>query len=98
MTRAEKIQKLANAIRAFRGLREAGVSADKPGTWILPPQRHKAHAVVRWLDRLGFTPDQIRAEMEKIVGFRNKIAFGAWLRQLEDPNYPPRIIAVGGVA
>lgn len=75
MSRAEKIKKLGNAIRAFRG-------STFGKKWIRTPQPHRAHQVVKWLDALGHQPELIKAEMERICAFESRTQCDAWLSEL----------------
>jgi hypothetical protein len=75
MSRAEKIIKLGNAIRSFRG------SAFRT-KWIRSPQPHRAHNVVKWLHALGHQPELIKAEMELICAFQSQVQLDAWLQKL----------------
>lgn len=82
MSRAEKIRKLANAIREYRGL-------NRGGQWIQHPRPHKAHSIVKWLDALGHHPELIRAEMELIQAFKTLEEFNVWMRELANPAPAP---------
>lgn len=74
MTRTEKITKLANAIRDYRGAFHADT-----GVWIRGPQYMAASRVIRWLERLGVNA---KDGMEAINGFRTLDQFRAWMKQL----------------
>jgi hypothetical protein len=68
MTRNEKIKKLANAIRAYRGVTSSPAGAVKT-EWIRSPQPHKRPDIVRYLLALGRTKEQIEQDAVAIDGF-----------------------------
>lgn len=75
MTRAEKIHKLSNAIRDYRG----AFHADS-GIWIRTPKIAAAARVQQWMGNLGiFTSENWRAVCE----FRNVNEFREWLKGIQ---------------
>ena len=77
MTRTERINKLANAIKAYRG-------SYNPETkkWIRPPQPDKRANVIKWLHSLAHHPNVITAELNIIDGFKNHDEFRNWIKKL----------------
>lgn len=73
MTRAEKIKKLANAVREYHGAK----LGDK---FQIAPRPDRISRVVAWLERLGINND--RETLETIKGFKTYDEFNAWLRTL----------------
>ena len=78
MSRADKIKKLANAIREFHGL-----TATPPGAirvkWICTPKPAAGIRVVKWLTALGLNA---QAEFVRINSFTKVSEFHDWLKQL----------------
>lgn len=75
MTRSQKLSKLANAIRAYRGLYHANNKE-----WIHRPQSKAAARVNTWLERCGYNVAESRA---KIDGFTDLTQFRNWLNLLK---------------
>ena len=81
MTRTEKINKLSNAIKDYRGVFEA-----QTGKWIRPPQVHKRSAITKWLLALRRSTlseksarEQVCADAKAIDGFRTYEEFNHWI-------------------
>jgi hypothetical protein len=91
MSKIEKIRKLSNAIRRFRGL-------SQNGKFIHAPQSNAAIDVVKWLDRLGHPAEIIRGEIQLIAGFKKITEFEAWIRELEKPDPLSTAAVMGGAA
>lgn len=72
MTRNEKIHKLANAIKRYRGSYDP-----KTGKWLRAPQKMELGKVCRWLSELGINN---AGSVDKIDGFKTLDAFNAWIR------------------
>lgn len=79
MTRAEKIAKLANAIRAYRGMTKTPAGANEV-KWHIPPNPDKLEAILTWTGRLGI--DQNDA-LRKIHAFKHYDEFNAWILTLD---------------
>lgn len=77
MTRSERKQKLANAIKQYRGAYDV-----KSGKWIIAPEIKKRRQIVDWLLKLGRTHDQIEADAVAIDGFKTRAEFEAWMEAL----------------
>ena len=84
MTRSERIHKLANAIKCYRG-------SYHPQTkkWISAPQPHKRADIIKWLESLrqfkhitGIDQDQIQKDLASIDGFQNFDEFRNWISKL----------------
>lgn len=82
MTRSEKITKLANAIREYRG---SYVPNSEPRKWIRHPKPGAKERVLQWLERLG-VKDKIAA-MQSVDGFVNIDDMLAYLTELEDVHH-----------
>lgn len=83
MTRAEKIKKLANAIKEYRGSYRKEPTKDNPDAvkWIRGPKPHEIIRVKLWLSKLrvNVTPELI----SRIDGFKSKDEFFSFLQELE---------------
>lgn len=73
MTRNDRLHKLGNAIREYRGAK--GVH----GKWIRPPNPGAQARVERWLAELGL---DVTTHMAAIDGFKTREEFDAWMRSL----------------
>lgn len=74
MTRSEKIQKLGNAIREYRGL-----YVSTSGQWIHPPKREAATRIVVWLERLRLPVEQ---SLNEIDNFHSLPEYQNWIKNL----------------
>jgi hypothetical protein len=77
MSRTDKIKKLANAIREYRGLRD--IQSKK---WIRSPKPSAGIRVVKWLTELGLNA---QVEFVRVNTFTKVSEFHEWLKQLETP-------------
>jgi len=75
MTRSQKISKLANAVRAYRGLYRADSKQ-----WIQRPQSSAGERVKTWLERLHL---DVTENLKKIDAFGSLPEFRNWLNSLE---------------
>lgn len=91
-TRAERIKKLGNSIRRYRGeYRPSLQIANKPIQWLTPPDPSEKENILKWLRSLGYSEPQIDGMMLKIgeaslkcdSGFKNHDEFGAFMRELK---------------
>lgn len=89
MSRADKIHKLANAIRRWRGLAYGK-------NFRVPPSPAAAMDVVKWLDKLGHPVEVIKAEMQLIAGFQKIADFEAWIQDLDKPAPGSTAAVMGG--
>ena len=89
MSRAEKIRKLANAVRRWRGLAYNG-------EWKHRPQASAALDVIRWLDKLGHPSAVIQAEIQLIANFEKVTDFENWIRDLDKPSPLSTEAVMGG--
>lgn len=78
MTRTEKVKKLANAIREYRGASSTPADADNV-LWKYPPKPSAVTRVKAWLERLKL---DIADSMKRIDGFKSFGEFEAWLRTI----------------
>lgn len=74
MSRAEKVSKLRNAIRSYRGLKNTG-----NGKWIQPPNPGAKLAVKKWLAALDLPVEET---IEKIDSFKLVSEFNTWISSL----------------
>ena len=91
MSRAEKIRKLVNAIKNFRGCKVGE-------KFVRAPQPHAAHRVVKWLDALGFDVEEIKAHMVVICTLESYEQFYAWVKTLSQPAPGSTAAVMGGAA
>ncbi|HEX3890702.1 MAG TPA: hypothetical protein VHX90_07615 [Verrucomicrobiae bacterium] len=91
MSRSEKIKKLANAIREFRGCKQGDV-------WVRSPRPHSGIRVVNYLAALGFDREKQMAEFNRIVGFKSFDELNGWLRDLDKPSPLSTAAVMGGAA
>jgi len=83
MSRAEKIQKLSNAVKSYRGIATPIVGPNKVLVrWTIEPQPDKQKVIVGWLLDLGRTHEQIEADAKAIDGFTTLKEFNAWINSL----------------
>jgi len=76
MTRAEKLKKLGNAVKEWRGM-----SAN--GKWLIRPNENAVFRVDRWLKELGFTDDIKRADTVSMLSeFKKWEDYYAWIKTL----------------
>ena len=76
MSRAEKVRKLANAVREYRG---STSSTAEDAVWRIPPKPSASPRVRVWLDRLKLDAADC---MLKIREFKTYDEFNAWLRTI----------------
>lgn len=74
MTKAEKIGKLARAVKDWRGATDA-----KTGKWRRPPQPKAVERVLVWITRLGMNPERT---LPFLAGLKSYDDFNAFLRDL----------------
>jgi len=74
MSRAEKLSKLRNAIRSYRGLKNT-----TNGKWMTPPCPGARLSVKKWLDELGMPLEET---INKIDSFKLVSEFNTWLSSL----------------
>lgn len=77
MTRSEKIHKLSNAIRSYRGRTStpAGTPNDQV-KWVTPPKPKELERVKIWLTRLGLN---VEDSVKAIDGFKHLGEFWKWV-------------------
>jgi translation initiation factor 2 alpha subunit (eIF-2alpha) len=92
MTRSERIQKLSNAIKAYRGL-----TATPPGAvkvvWKYKPQINRRQDIVRHLLALDRSHEQIELDAKAIDAFQTVEQFQKWIRSLEVSSALEKAIA-----
>lgn len=72
MTKAEKINKLAGAVKDYRG-----TTTIDGNHWIRTPKPKAWRRIERWLTELGRDPAQERATID---AFKHRDEMDAWLR------------------
>ena len=91
MSRVEKIKKLGNAIREFRGLKHGN-------QFICTAKPRASLRIVKWLRALGHDERLICAEIQIIKGFKTTAEFHAWIRDLDKPSPLSTAAVMGGAA
>lgn len=76
MNRNEKIKKLANAVREFRGS-----YVPSTGQWIRTPKPDKKERVIFWLQQLH--REDVPKDFALICNFRSYDDFNAWIGALD---------------
>lgn len=80
MNHETKIRKLANAVRAYRGIGE--ISGGKIQKWHSPPQPDKQKRIRELLALLRFDGEEQENAIKKIDGFQMVSEFDAWIKEL----------------
>lgn len=75
MSRNERIKKLANAIREYRGRWNPQIKK-----WVQPPNPARKAGVIRWAGELGLHQDMVLLNVE---GFATMDEFDRWIRDIE---------------
>jgi hypothetical protein len=83
MSKTDKIRKLANAIRRYRGVTSTPADAVKP-KWRHAPCRSAEIDCKRWLEELCL---DVPKSMTVIESFNNFEEFNTWLKRLNPQNY-----------
>lgn len=81
MNRTEKLNKLAGAVRAWRGVTDA-----RTGHWKQTPKQSAISLVGRWLAALGCAPVD---SLDRIAKMRSYDEFYAWLGTIEEQQRTP---------
>lgn len=93
MTRTEKIRKLANAVKAYKGAYNVTTLDEKARIkWLRSPQIDKRKPIVKWLLALGRTHAQIEQDAKTIDGLQNREQFHNWLNGFEKVSAYDRAI------
>lgn len=79
MTRLDKLKKLSNAVREYRGVTYSPVGSKKV-EWTHPPRKAELPRVRSWLGRLGVV--DVDAAVEKIDGFKSYDEYYDWVKGL----------------
>jgi hypothetical protein len=87
MTRTERIRKLANAIKAFKGKTSSPAGAVKV-VWKIPPQPVKASVVLDHLIKLGFDEARANQKLEQIKQLKTYDEYDKWIKMLSYENIP----------
>lgn len=82
MTRSEKIKKLANAIRVYRGATSSQPGAIKV-VWAYTPQPHKLKRIRELLGLLQYDLEEQDYFIKQIDGFQRLADFDAWIKTLK---------------
>jgi len=80
MSRADRIRKLSNAIKAYRGVNRMPPIGGVGPVWEHSPQPARRDDIVRHLTALGISP--IESALKTIDGFKAVDDFRAWINQL----------------
>ncbi len=79
MNRQEKLTKLGNAIRAYRG-----VMSSKTGKWKVPPNPGAVGRVRKGAIRLGLDPDEVVRIADSFDRLSDLTEFMAWVVEALD--------------
>jgi len=79
MTKSQKVHKLANAIREFRGVYNASLGNPAVNGWIRPPNPTAEGRVRACLERLDLNPSE---SVERIMRFKTFDEMNEWLSKL----------------
>lgn len=85
MNRNEKLRKLGNAIRAYRGATSTQPGDPNP-KWIRSPQMDKVKRIQELLIALGFWPAEGVEAIDKIDNFKTIPEFEKWMKGLSEPK------------
>lgn len=75
MTRSDRIRKLANAVKEYRGRFHTPT-----GKWLQPPKPDAKERIVHWLTILNL---DVESNLKLIDGFKAKTEYEAWIATLE---------------
>lgn len=85
MTRSERINKLGNAIKIYRGIYNP-----ESGKWIRPPRPQERENVIKWLRTLcrfehvyGVDEALVQQHLKRIEGFKTRTEYADWVKKLE---------------
>ena len=81
----EKIRKLANAVKAYRGISDHRPDSSGKIHWRTTPKPASQPQVVKWIEKLGLDPEKT---MDQVHGFKNLQEFDEWLKALHDGLRP----------
>lgn len=80
MTRSEKVRKLANAIRDYRGITSTPVNTPADEVkWKKAPHQNDLPRVFKWLTSLGL---DATSAVKEIDGFKTFAEFRQWIAAL----------------
>jgi len=79
MTRAEKIRKLGNAVREYRGLCRTVPVPGQKTDWVRPPNPSALPRVELWLERLNLP---VMESVHQIRSMKSWQEFNDWIRNL----------------
>lgn len=79
MTRQEKVRKLANAVKAYKGICNNVPREDKNFKWIVAPDKNALTRALIWADKLGITLAKQRIDDFKTFG-----EFNNWIKFLDE--------------
>lgn len=83
-TRSQRISKLGNAIRRYRGeYRPDQQTKGKPIKWLTPPDLSAVIDIFKWCESLQFIQSDITAAMVKIDGFKNHSEMAEFMKGLK---------------
>jgi len=81
MTRSQRISKLSNAIKAYRGRHVPAPGGKRK--WLHSPQLARRADIVRHLVELGRTQEQIELDAMMIDSFSHVSQFEQWIKSFE---------------
>lgn len=85
MSRNEKLRKLGNAIRAYRG--NYYIVTGKPDKWTRRPQPSQSIKIAELLMALGFDLEKVKKAINKIDNFKTIPEFEKWMKRKVRRDY-----------
>lgn len=83
MSRADKIRKLCNAIRMYRGATATAPDADKV-KWVRTPQPSQLNKIEELLMALGLNTDERGIAIGEIDAFKYRSDFEEWIKEFQE--------------
>lgn len=81
MSREDKIKKLSNAIRAYKGTKHS-----VGGGYVIQPQKGKNIQIMGLLAELGFDGQKQLKALKEIDDFKTYDDFHSWINELRNPT------------
>lgn len=78
MSRDQLLQKLGNAVRAYRGVFNTAT-----GKWLRPPNPGVARRMVGYIEALGLDPEKAVDAIERFANFEE---MREWFKEIETPK------------
>jgi hypothetical protein len=82
MNKNEKLRKLGNAVREYRGVTRTPVREGVKTDWVIPPKPEKAKRIRELLALLRFDGEEQDNAMKQIDAFKTFDEFNDWIRKI----------------